>query len=720
MARGKGCDSTKGATPRGRASAAPANARSVYKLQEELREAEQALYLLAEEEVRAQRAGAWISSGDYLRSPEGRAVEALRLQLQAAQAELGGVVFRIPAENLPILQEKLEKLQKRAAKLGITPLSFTVDPEADRYESTIDPLVAMVELGYVPKRVSIHRYVILDADEVKLNGWMLLASLSVEEGGVMVSKVPAFARAWALHREGLADEAPNSAFGRENDDPAIQNAQQALDAYDLGAYRDPLEATRCDHCHTARHRQLTYLVENPETGEIKVVGRNCLKDFLGTDPNRIASYAELLREVQDSLDEESEERFGSGRTRFLAEDYLSHVCTMLRTNGWGSRSGGEHPTADEAWQNLHNYGRTERGRPLYVEQSKDDHTRAQEAIVWAREVLGEKVANGSASEFEQNMFVAANGDLVPKKGDGILAYLPVAHARYQEKEIEKRERARSDAASKHVGTPGERRLVRARVTGVYEVQGDYGATFITTLRDEDGNVYKWKGSYELDRDEVYEGTFTVSKHDEYKDVKQTVLKRPSNLVKYDPGAVPVVKPTKVGQRVPARADYNGEPVEGEVEKLQKGFRVYLDGEEVGEETTYKRALDTLGYRGREAAQRKARLDYLVKDMPAGAKPKSGSYNPYATHRAYSEEIFVRDGELVALRPKRDGDSQWTYPGAFVPARPPMDNTDSEIVWVPAVVRKDDDGKGTTARAVGPDGVEIPLGEMDVIVRSTEA
>jgi hypothetical protein len=31
---------------------------------------------------------------------------------------------------------------------------------------------------------------------------MLLATLTVEPGGVMISKVPGYARAWALHREG--------------------------------------------------------------------------------------------------------------------------------------------------------------------------------------------------------------------------------------------------------------------------------------------------------------------------------------------------------------------------------------------------------------------------------------------------------------------------------------------------------------------------------------
>lgn len=37
----------------------------------------------------------------------------------------------------------------------------------------------------------------------------------------------------------------------------------------------------CDHCHTTRTRRTTVLVQNEGTGEVRQVGRSCLKDFLG-------------------------------------------------------------------------------------------------------------------------------------------------------------------------------------------------------------------------------------------------------------------------------------------------------------------------------------------------------------------------------------------------------------------------------------------------------
>lgn len=69
---------------------------------------------------------------------------------------------------------------------------------------------------------------------------------------------------------------------------------------------------------------------------------------------------------------------------------------------------------------------------------------------------------------------------------------------------------------------------------VYEKPGDWGTTFITKLRDADGNVFKWFGSYDLGRDAVVDATWTVKNHDEFKGVKETVVTRPKIHHDYEP------------------------------------------------------------------------------------------------------------------------------------------------------------------------------------------
>lgn len=518
-------------------------ARDVYGKQEALRQAEDVLREMAADELYAQRGGAPISSGDYMRSPEGRAVEKFRDEVAAAQAEVGGVVYRVPNLNMGPLREKLDKLVKKSAKLGVGTVTYTVDPEVEEIKSTIDPMIAMVELGYIPPSVQRFRYVILDAAPVKLEGWMFLATLTVEPGGVMISKVPAFARGWALHNEGVTVESPDG----KRDNAAEQAAQEQLDAMNLGIYADEKRATLCEHCGLARRRTKTHLVEHATTGEIKQVGSNCLRDFLGVDPHTILRYATYLQEIALSMDEDGFEGGGAGAKRMIGtEEYVTHVCTMIRTVGWiaASEDYKGRPTRDQAMSNITEYGKVEKGVPQFEEVIEADHQRALAAIEWAKEHLGAKVHQSQdASDFDRNLYVAANGDTIPSKGLGILAYLPVAHAKFQEREIERAQQAKqaADNPSEHVGQVKDRLELTLKVMNIYENAGDWGTTWITTLLDEEtGNKFKWFASKELVRGESYTGKWTVKNHDEYKGVKETVVTRPTIARVVEGGYLPKV------------------------------------------------------------------------------------------------------------------------------------------------------------------------------------
>jgi hypothetical protein len=427
---------------------------------------------------------------EALRDAEARATDEMREGVALAQREVGGVVYRVPAVNVPSLREKLDKLIKRAAKNGLGEISYRVDPEVERIERTIDPMVAMVELGYVPPRVQTFRYVALDASVLQLGGWSLLATLSVEPGGVMVSKVP------------------------------------GSDSKDLGAYATEATASLCDHCGLARKRTETFLVED-ESGAVKQVGRNCLADFLGTDPHTMVRWMTYISDAVSAIDEEGSYGGGSVGNYIGTEEYLTHVCTAIRTTGWigASEDYKGTPTKMAAIYNIENYGKKDKwGKDMFEHTTDADAERAAEALAWARETLRD-----GRSDFDRNMFVAANGEIIPRKGLGVLAYVPVAHAKALEREIERAERARTDAESQYVGEVKERLELALTVTAIYEYAGDYGTTFITTLRDESGNVYKWFGSYELERGRTYTGKWTVKGHEEYKGTKQTAINRPAQL-----------------------------------------------------------------------------------------------------------------------------------------------------------------------------------------------
>ena len=449
-----------------------------------------------------------LEDSDPQRAEADAEVERLSNEVAAAEAQTGGRVLRLNDEQMHRGEIKMRDLAKRAKKLGLDEPRLRVMAE-EMVPVPWPGLTSRWSREEWEKRgdVTPITYVVAEGPEPKLNGWEFVATLQHLEGINVIRRVP----------------------GTEED-------------VDLSQHRAG-EAT-CDYCKTVRDRKDTFIVHQVDTdaahaeladdkGNVQV-GRNCLRDFLGHgNPQEIASYLERWMNL-DELEEEGEGPSGGRAKEYMpVEDYLMHVATMLRTSGWASRSSGELATADQARMNRQAYNSQERdksGRQMWVDPIPQDEGRAKAAIAWAREYLGAKVHQSQdASEFESNMYAMAKGEHVPDRGEGILAYVMVAHAKFEEREIERRERAKVEADSVHVGTVGERMDVEATVMSVYEHEGNYGTTFITKLRDDQGNIYKWFGSYELERGSVVRAKWTVKDHSEYKGVKETVLNRPSKL-----------------------------------------------------------------------------------------------------------------------------------------------------------------------------------------------
>jgi hypothetical protein len=109
------------------------------------------------------------------------------------------------------------------------------------------------------------------------------------------------------------------------------------------------------------------------------------------------------------------------------------------------------------------------GRPMWVDVTDEDVERATAALAYAHEVLGAKVEDRKANDFEHNLYVAAKNSIVTEKTQGTLAYLPVAFAKYQEKEIE--QAARKQAINQEfVGVVKQRLSLTLKVMSVFEAE----------------------------------------------------------------------------------------------------------------------------------------------------------------------------------------------------------------------------------------------------------
>jgi len=184
--------------------------------------------------------------------------------------------------DLQRTQEEIEKLNRKAKRLGCSPVQFEVIRSYTEKRDGEIVRVYEVELaGQAPR----------------LAGWVFVAKL--------------------VH--GVADGA---------------NVIKSIADQDLPEkYRKVQQ--QCDHCQQNRNRKDTYIVQNEESGEYKQVGSTCLLDFLGHDPEKALKDIRLWCEAEEIMDSALGWR---GPAYLPIEVFLERVVAEIRRNGWVSRS----------------------------------------------------------------------------------------------------------------------------------------------------------------------------------------------------------------------------------------------------------------------------------------------------------------------------------------------------------------------------------------------
>jgi hypothetical protein len=414
-------------------------------------------------------------------------IQPLRDRVAERQAEIGGVAFRIPEENLLTLHARLEKLNKRADKLDVKPVSIT-EHGTEEIKTTRD--------GKTEYRVYV--WVAVAGESPKLDGWRFVATLEHDENGVILRKLPTF--------DGDVDLTPYRTASPEN----------------------------CDHCKLNRRRNDTYIVQH-DNGTLKQVGSNCLTDFLGgASPQQIARYMEYLADFMDELgDEEGGEFYGSSAPKRLSLDsYMTHVATCIRQYGWTSRGlsydTGRPATADDASENLYNFEnkKTDRqGIPMWIDPAPQDADLAARAIQWVRDLPEEALE----SDYLYNLFTVMKGESLGLRQLGIAASAISAYRKAVEKEVKKKAADKVKAESNFVGEVKDKIEITATCSRIKEINGTYGTTTIYNFIDDQGNQFTWFSSRDIDIIREGQGPYlitgTVKAHEDKGYGKTTVITR---------------------------------------------------------------------------------------------------------------------------------------------------------------------------------------------------
>lgn len=398
--------------------------------------------------------------------------------------------FVIPDCNMAKFNKLFNRIEKKISKLSAGSLSVVHVQDHNRFKDLKDG----TRMDYV-----FHEYII-KGEAPCVNGWELIGVIERQHSEPVFRSVP-------------GKEIPVS-------------------------YRE--SSATCEHCNTARYRKQNFVMMNTESGKYKLIGRNCLSDFLGgMDPNRVAVHLEWASELQDiATDEPNEKSWGIKKT--YISQFLTITAIAIRVYGWVSvkAANAYNDTIDDddddddrnmmestsmrVMQQMN-------ARPKYSDEKLENATDADKQMV--EDAKAWIMGLDDDSEYVQNLKIIVNDEYIVDREFGLAVSLIGSYQRHLEREANIKHDEKAKQESKWFGQIKKREEFVLTLSGTHEFGTEWGTTTIHRFTDEGGNIAVWFASNgsEMEIGQTYKVKATVKDHDDYKGTQQTILNRVAML-----------------------------------------------------------------------------------------------------------------------------------------------------------------------------------------------
>ena len=348
------------------------------------------------------------------------------------------------------------KKNKRAEKLGVPGISYTF---GDAYYAEIDDKT----YEFIP--------VTIDESTIKLNGWAVVGTID------------------------FIDTTP------------------IINSYiDLPAWVFEVAPTTCHHCNVAQRRNKLYVVKN-DSGEIKVVGRTCLADFIGhTSAESYAYMAECIIAIIDEMDDMSD--VGECTPNCYKTDYVLAVAVKITKEiGYISKD----KAADQGTASTADLVRSALCAKSGAFESNEEYLecveKANKILSWVRDITPDNTYMYNINA------IAKLGYITWKQIGFVSSMVPTYHNAMEKAKV-------STVESNFIGNVGDKKVeFSGKVVSIFAFSSTFGTIYMHKI-DCYGNIVIYKTSKIFaDEDQEIKFVGTIKSHEVYNGIKQTVVTR---------------------------------------------------------------------------------------------------------------------------------------------------------------------------------------------------
>lgn len=354
----------------------------------------------------------------------------------------------ISPTNLDMVKARLDKLSKKAVKLGI-PVPVITETKEWKEKKVKRNNLGKEIIEWIPRLD-----VTVSCEEIKYGNYIHIASLDHTIGtSPIINMVPGYTLPETYYNAGC----------------------------------------NCDHCGINRYRKNTYIFKSDEG--YKQVGSSCLKEFFGIDPSANLEFTKSFNDISEWNDES----FGG----YIAPEYDIKMALLIAYNlvlehGYVSNKVAMEKDIEStaSLTSFYYYPpmMNDADEQIAYQNFMDkvyatDSSIIDNIISWGREHFLNQSSNGSA-EYAHNMRIILDLESVPRK---YLGYLVSVIAAYNKSKIESKITKRFD--NEFIGAVGDKITVNVLVNKIIEVYGNYGCSYINIMSQvESNNVVVWISS----------------------------------------------------------------------------------------------------------------------------------------------------------------------------------------------------------------------------------